>query len=155
MSVSLYTVEIPATHAGDQTVSSLYDWWFYAELGCMLGPHARQVRGSNRSPKHDRKLTSSYVSEAIQHCGRLDWAHALHSYVAMHEWKMVVGHYAPAWTPISPLVHSPLHELVHRTVGCESGISDEHLLKLVTREEQGIVGYTRANPFRKPYAKTR
>ena len=154
--ISLYAIDITARHKGDITVSSKYDWWFYAEVGAPQWPDARRVKGTSRHPTHDRELTSEYARKAIHFQGRARWAHALHSYVAMHEWKLVVAAFKKDRKPISPKVHRPLHELVHRVEGCESGISDEHLLALVLAEEQAIVGYTRANPFRKvANAKTR
>lgn len=147
MPVSLYTIEIPAVHAGDQTISSMYDWWFYAERGHGLWPEARPVKGSAQTRIHDRRLPSAYVVDAISFTDTKAWARALHSYVAMHEWKLVVPP-ADDIYPISPMVHYPLHELVHRVEGCDSGISDTRLLMLVSLEEQNTIGYTRANPFR-------
>ena len=149
MPVSLYTIEIPAVHAGDQTISSMYDWWFYADTsGSAIHKEARRVRGSTKPKLHDRLLPSQYVKEACQLALKLCWTKALHSYVAMHEWKLVVPRNRYTLATVDPSVHMPLHELVHRVVGCESGISDECLLMLLTEEEQSIVGYTRTNPFR-------
>jgi hypothetical protein len=153
MSVGLYTIEVPALHKGDQTVSNKYDWWFYAEDGYTgyLSVESRLQPGTHGTPAHDRLLPSMYLTTAIVLQGRPDWARALHSYVAMHEWKIIVPGYEPDWRPISPAVHRPLHELVHRVDNGESGISDDYLLKLVIAEEREIVGYTRDNPFRKEH----
>ena len=128
MIVHRYTLTIPALIPGDQTISSEYHWWFYATPQFGGLPEAARTPLCE-FPEYDDKLPSVWLSEAMQ--GKptpRKWARALHAYVAMAEWGLIVPPVTSSWGCSSPLVHAPLHELVHRVAGTESGVSDARVL---------------------------
>lgn len=137
--VGLYVLEVKAEKDADVATSMMYDWWFYATHDYQNYPNARRVQGSVNAIDHDRVLPSEFAAAA-------EWTDALHGYVAMYEWASI---FHPESPYLSPKVHMPLHELVHRVDKCESGLSDAVLVEMIRQKERSLVGYTRMNPFAK------